>query len=581
MSITYEQTEEDIKLQEVLIRKGVKTTHVQIALQRQQATGETITRIMQDFGFLSGEQVAEVISEIAGLPYFGSGDVEAIDESSLSGIDIPKYNRFCPIGLDEDGTLKIAVPEEAMIARARNEFPERTKVKIYIASENTCQTVYRRIFAKSALQFDEKVAKFMKSLTTKKKIEEDDGEDSQVLGDLFCSLLRHSAYVGASDLYLYKSEFVGIIKVKVNGTGQIFRTVDGELFDRLLNKLATENTKVEDLRREPKESILEFSPADKVKFEDITSRYGFRLELTESRGVRNAVIRLLDKQGSAVSLDKLGVDPDTLKIVKRISNSATGLFLVTGPTGSGKTTMLYAALSAIDPVERSIQSIEDPIEYRHGLWQQYELRKDATDKGKEYNNWLKALLRNAPDVILVGEVRDAEVASILIDAANTGHLAFATLHTNNATLALARLKRLGIDMDTLASVLLGIFAQRLIRVLCPKCKVPEDRPEVLKHLDTSYLRGQKITPFKQGPGCKYCGFIGFKGRRSVYELLEMNFDVQRLIEENAPPSVIASAGMKPGFNMWGCGMKHIANGHTAFEEIDRVSKPDQEQETGE
>lgn len=578
MTEEYKLSPEDEQLRDILLRKGVSKSHVRIALQRKEATNETVTRIMQDFGFLSGEQVAEVISEIANLEYFPSSEIESVDKDAMleGGIRVEKYNRFVPVKIEDDGTLVIIVPEEAVINRARNEFPDRTKVKILIASENTCQTVYRRVYAKSAEQFDELVAKFMKSLTVRKSAEEDDGQDATLLADLFGSLLRHAAYSGASDLYLYKSEFVGIIKIKVNGTGQIFRTIEAELFDRILNKLATENTKVEDLRKEPKESILEFTDADKKKFEDITSRYGFRLELTESRQVRNAVIRLLDKQGSATSLDKLGVDEVTLRTVRRISNSATGLFLVTGPTGSGKTTMLYAVLSAIDPVERSIQSIEDPIEYRHGLWQQYELRKDATDKGKEYNNWLKALLRNAPDVILVGEVRDAEVAAILIDAANTGHLAFATLHTNNATLALARLKRLGVDMDTLASVLLGIFAQRLIRVLCPKCKQPEDRKEVFNEIEeASYLANVPKTLFKKGIGCNYCGFSGYRGRRSVYELLEMNFDVQRLIEENAPPSVIAAAGIKQGYSMWGCGLKLIASGVTDFEEIERIAKKDQ------
>jgi type IV pilus assembly protein PilB len=248
--------------------------------------------------------------------------------------------------------------------------------------------------------------------------------------------------------------------------------------------------------------------------------------------------------------------------------------LVTGPTGSGKTTTLYAVLKRIDPVERSVQSIENPIEYRHGLWQQYELRKDNQNEGEEYNKWLKALLRNAPDVILVGEVRDAKVAQILLDAANTGHLAFATLHTNNAAMALARLKALALDMNTLASVLVGILAQRLVRILCIRCCVPDDSDETAQALDVPYLADGTLNPHRAGDGCEYCDFTGYRGRRMVYEILEVDARVQTLIEKDSTPSTIARAGIAADRTMWACGLKLVASGATSLEELRRVAKPD-------
>ena len=559
-------------LKAVLLDMGVKPGHVRVSVQRSEMTGEPLPKIMRDFGFLSGEQVAEALARLTGFEYLPAEYVEQMSREDIQGIHLDDFRRYVPIGRTDDGELVVAVPDESAINDARNEF-FKERVRIVIASEHTIQTVFRKYFANSEKAFDASVDKFMRVVMASRRSDEDT-EGAGLVREVFGALLRHACYSGASDLYLYKSEDVGIVRLKINGVGQIFRSIDPTLFNRILNKLVTENTKSEDLRREPKESVVEFSDEDKRRYEDITSRFGFRLELAETRGERTAVIRILDKQSTATELSRLGFDDYTYKALRRISNTSTGLFLVTGPTGSGKTTTLYAALKNIDPVERSIQSIEDPVEYKHGLWQQYELRKDATDKAQEYNKWLKALLRNAPDVILVGEVRDGEVAQILMDAANTGHLAFATLHTNNAPMALARLKRLGVDMPTLASVLLGILAQRLVRVLCPHCKVKDPSKDTLAELDTPWLEGNKHNPYKAGGGCPHCDFSGYKGRRMLYEVLELNAEVQRLIEEDAPPSVIAKAGIPAGRTMWGCGLKLVSAGVTSLEEVERVAKRD-------
>lgn len=554
-------------MQDILTEIGVKPSHVKIALQREEATGEPLSQIMRDFGFLSGEQVADAVSRQTGFKYFPNTDLERIQVEHLKGIELKEYRRFCPVARDENGTLVIAVPDDRVVNDAKNEF-HTYKTRIVIASETTIQTVYRKYFANTEAAFDVAVTAFMKALTNSKT-----EEDAGLLRDVFGALLRHSCYSGASDLYLYKSEFVGVIKLKINGVGQLFRSIDGELFDRLLTKLVTENTKVEDLRREPKESIIEFSEEDKKRYEDITSRFGFRLELTESRGIRNAVVRMLDKQSSATELSKLGLDPHTLSVIKRLSLSSTGLIIVTGPTGSGKTTSLYSMLKAIDPVERSIQSIENPVEYRHGLWQQYEIRKDSTNEGEEFQKWLKALLRNAPDVILMGEIRDSEVAQILLAAANTGHLAFTTLHTNNAALALARLKQFKVDEVTLASVLLGILGQRLLRVLCNDCKVVDNREETYSNLDVPYLPVSK-TPSCAGEGCVNCDYTGYRGRRMIYELLEVNAEVKALIEDGATPTQVAAKGIRPGASMWAHGLKLVADGVTSMDEVTRVAVRD-------
>jgi len=557
-------------MESILLHMGVKPTHVRIALERARLTGEPLSSIMRDFGFLSGEQVAQAISRQTGLKYFSAEEVDQIDPAHLKGLEIGAFRRFVPVGRSAQGTLIVAVPDATVINEAKNHFyPQPTTM--VVASEHVIQSLYRRYFAHTDRAFDEAIEEFRRSVANARRGED---EDAGVVRKVFNALLRHACYSGASDLYLYKSERTGLIKLKINGVGQMFRIIDGTLFDRLLNKLVTENTKAEDLRREPREAIISFD-ADAAKAnEDIASRFGFRLELAESRGEREAVVRILDKQASATDLDRLGFDPDTLRTIRRVTQTATGLFLVTGPTGSGKTTTLYAVLKNIDPVERSVQSIENPIEYKHGLWQQHELSKNQQSEGDEYNKWLKALLRNAPDVILVGEVRDRGVAQILLDAANTGHLAFSTLHTNNAAMALARLKSLSVDMGTLASVLLGILAQRLVRVLCPRCREADESEETRAILQVDYLTAGSSRPYRAGTGCEYCDFTGYRGRRMVYEILEVNQDVQALIEEGATPSAIARHGIKPDRTMWANGLRLVSEGVTALEELRRVAKAD-------
>jgi type II secretory ATPase GspE/PulE/Tfp pilus assembly ATPase PilB-like protein len=557
-------------MQAILLSMGVRASHVQVALQRKRQTGEPLAQIMRDFGFLSGEQVAQAVSQQTRFDYFGPERLDEIDVRELQDLHLPEFNHFVPVGREADGRLVIAVPDAEVVSSARNAFLNDA-LRIVVASEHTIQTVYRRYFARTETAFDLAVEQFMSSVAASRRRDEDDFSAGYVR-DVFFTLLRHACYAGASDLYLYKSEYVGIVKLKVNGVGSIFRTLDLLLYDRLLNKLVQENTKAEDLRRRPKESVVEFSEEDRERHADIANRFGFRLELTESRGVRNAVIRILDKNAAATDLDRLGFDAHTFASIERIARTSTGFFLVTGPTGSGKTTTLYAVLKSIDPVERSIQSIENPIEYKHGLWQQYELRKDATNEGEEYNEWLKALLRNAPDVILVGEVRDRDVANICLNAANTGHLVFATLHTNNAVLALARLKMLEVDLNVLGSVLLGILAQRLVRVLCKDCKQPDDSPATRAALTEPYLGSLRKHAFRAGAGCPNCEFTGYRGRRMLYELLEISPTVRQAIEANESPSQIARQGLAPEHTMWASGLRMVAEGVTSFEELQRVAQ---------
>lgn len=564
-------------LRAILKNMGVKPSFADIVIKRSEAYKEPLAQIMRDFGFLSGEGVAEAVSKQTRLRYFRPEEVENIDRASMTNLRMSDFEKYVPVGRNARGMLCVAVPDASVVSDATNAFHHEPH-EIVVASEHTIQAVYRKFFANTDEALNLAIQKYLDAVQKSTKKDEDNEESQGFLRTIYFSLLRHACYSGASDLYLYRSDFVGLVRLKINGVGYIDRTLPKELYERLLNKMVQDNSRAEELRIKPKEAVIEFSEKDRAEYHDIASRFGFRLELTQSRGVNSAVIRILDTNSSATDLNKLSFDAQTKKALRQVTRTATGFFLVTGPTGSGKTTSLYALLKDIDAVSRSIQSIENPIEYKHGLWMQFEMRKDAGNEGDEYNAWLKALLRNAPDVILVGEVRDREVANVCMDAANTGHLVFATLHTNSAVSALARMKALNVDMNMFGSCLLGILAQRLVQTLCT-CAEHDDRPETQETLkEAKYLKGAKLTP-KVPKGCELCEHKGYRGRRMIYELLEMTPAVREAVESGKPPSYVGRIGLPVERSMWACGLRLVAEGVTSLDALEQVANKPAMEET--
>lgn len=563
------------EMETILEKMGVPPTRVRYAMARKELTNEHLSQIMRDYNFLSFENVAKALAILTNLDFFPSDNISKIDPTHFEGFreHIPIYKGFAPIHFD--GThLIIAVSDASGIAAAGSLFYEY-KTKIVIAAESTIQMVYRRFFSSTELAFQKLLEQYV-------EIERSKNEDLEnhpgLLRDLLGALLRHACTLKVSDIHMHMTEYVGLLKLTVDGVSNIFRAIPKDLYNRLLSKLITDaRVKVEELRASMKEGAVEFSEGDAEIYADVFTRYGFRLQLGDAKGGYTAVIRILDRNSNAAELANLNFDVWTYNELMRIIGTSDGLMLVTGPTGSGKTTSLYAMLKEIDPVSRSIQTIENPVEYRHGLWMQYEISRVAKVEGDEWGKMLKGLLRNAPKVILMGEVRDADTAKTLIEAANTGHLVFTTLHTNTASMAIARLRKLEVDMDSLAGMLLGVLAQRLTRVLCTSCRVEDTRPTTLAVLNEShrdYLN--ELRPFqlfRSSPrGCVHCGYTGYTGRKIIYELLINKPELRGLIERGANTSSIARVGLRPGYSMWDAGLRLVARGVTSMDALKLVAK---------
>jgi general secretion pathway protein E len=282
------------------------------------------------------------------------------------------------------------------------------------------------------------------------------------------------------------------------------------------------------------------------------------------------VLRLLDKASNVLTLEEIGMADDLLRQVNAMISKSHGIFLVTGPTGSGKTTTLYAALSRLNSREKNIITVEDPIEYQlAGVGQiQVNTKIDLT-----FANGLRSILRQDPDIIMVGEIRDRETAEIAVQSALTGHMVFSTLHTNDAAGALTRLVEMGIEPFLAASSIVGILAQRLVRKICPDCREAyTPTPELLEEMGLTSVVPEGAT-FYRGVGCPRCMDIGYRGRGGIYEILPVDEKIRDLLLQNRDSMTIRNAAVARGMKtLRDSGIAMALRGETTIEEVVRVTQ---------
>jgi general secretion pathway protein E len=358
------------------------------------------------------------------------------------------------------------------------------------------------------------------------------------------ALLTQAAKDGASDIHIEPYERSSAVRFRVDGTLREVVQPNKALHAALISRLkimAELDIAEKRLPQDGRISLRIGGRAVDVRVSTLPSAHGER-----------AVLRLLDKGESKFTLESLGMSGDVLARFDRMIQQPHGIVLVTGPTGSGKTTTLYASLGRVDTATTNVLTVEDPVEYElAGIGQTQVNPKIDLDFAKA----LRAILRQDPDVIMIGEIRDFETAQIAIQASLTGHLVLATLHTNDAPSAVTRLTDMGVEPFLLSSSLLGVLAQRLVRKLCPHCRKPDERG-----------RWHPV-------GCKECGMSGYKGRTGVYELMAVDDKVAALIHGRAAESQLFVAAEAAGLrSMREDGERLVAEGITSAEEVMRVTR---------
>ena len=366
---------------------------------------------------------------------------------------------------------------------------------------------------------------------------------------------------GASDLHFEPEETSFRIRFRVDGVLREISVQSKTLYSSIVSRVKVMATLDISERRLPQDG--------RVRMTALGRDLDVRVSTFPTIHGENIVMRLLDRSAALVGLEALGLAKNHFVVVSRMIERPNGIVLVTGPTGSGKTTTLYSCIHKINRVDRNIVTLEDPVEYHMSSIRQTQVDPDI---GLTFARGLRALLRQDPDVILVGEIRDGDTAEIAVRSALTGHLVLSTLHTNDAAGAIPRLIDMKIEPFLLSSAMVGVVAQRLVRRVCEKCRAPFDPPpELLSDLGL----GRGKTKFAHGKGCAACGGTGYHGRIGVFEVLEVNDEVRELITSRASAEDLARAVRKHGMgSLRDDAVRQAAEGMTTLEEALRVTNPD-------
>lgn len=548
---------------ELLIGKGMLTQdEVDKAREESRRTGMPVEKALERLGFISEADIARAVSESTGVPFIDLSDY-IVDPEVIKFIPEATAKKFRAVPLFKIGdslTVAMADPQDVI---ALDEIRAKAKMMIIdpvISSPGMIQDVIDRYYG--ALGTAEEL---MKGLS-KEKLEADIksvkgagglAEEAPVI-KLVNLLIMQAVKDKASDIHIEPAEDKVLVRYRIDGILHEVQHVPKYLQAALASRVKVMS----------KMDIAETRNAQdgrmQLKMENKT--LDIRVSSFPTMHGENLVLRLLDKSSVLLGLSDLGFCGKDLKDFSRLIKHPNGIILVTGPTGSGKTTTLYSALATINSIEKNIITIEDPVEYEIPLIRQTQVNARA---GLTFANGLRSILRQDPDIIMVGEIRDKETADIAIQASLTGHLVFSTLHTNDAAGALTRLIDMGVEPFLVASSIIGILAQRLVRVICPKCKENYQPDEAM--LEDLRLT-DKVELFR-GKGCMQCRNSGYQGRVGVFELLVISDEIKTMVTSKASSAEVKKKALSCGMRvLYEDGIEKVRKGITTAQEVLRVTE---------
>ncbi len=538
--------------------------NLQEVLQRFRRTGESLGKCLTALGWPDEESGLRALAESAGIRFLDLSKVE-IDRAAASGIPPELIHRahIIPVSL-EDGRLLLAMENPFDLQVADHvEILTGKKVDRAICTESNMAAAMQSFYGFS-------VERMIENLEI---ADENGSADNIQIGhlreiaseptviNLVNLMIGRAIRDRASDIHI--EPFGNVLKVKYR--------IDGVLHD-----MPSPPKHLQDAIISRVKIMADMDIAERYVPQDGHIELGFEGHEVDVRVAtvptifgESVVMRLLDKTSFLFGLEKLGVEPETLRRYKALLRSPHGIVLVCGPTGSGKTTTLYASLSAIWTTERKFITIEDPVEYELTGVNQIPVRPK---RGLSFANGLRAIVRQDPDVIMVGEIRDTETAEIAIRSALTGHLVLSSLHTNDAPESISRLLDMGVPPYLIASAVRGILAQRLVRTVCSACRERvEPSPALLEQIRSEL--GADVQPvLYRGKGCSDCNGTGYRGRTAILELMSVDDGLRDLILQRSPGSTIAKyvrSNMQP---MREAGWLKVAQGVTTPEEVVRVTQ---------
>jgi general secretion pathway protein E len=561
------------KLGEILVQRGlVRESDIARLLDSERAKGQSLGSLLVQQGLISEEDLLDALGEQFGLPYWRKLEETGIEHIPVSKVPIAffRQQKVFPIAFT-DGAVKVAVSDPLNLQPLDDlAVFLGAPVEPVLSSERELMAAINRFFDRETGSAEQ----VMQDLEGEdlgaiaNEIEETDdlldlASEAPVIR-LVNSILTQAVRARASDIHI--EPFERELKVRYRIDGLLYNTLTPPR--RLQAAISSRIKVMANLniaeRRLPQDGRIRIRVGEKdvdIRVSVVPTAYGERI-----------VLRLLDKTSVLLGLEEIGMAEATYAKYSRLIKRSNGIILVTGPTGSGKTTTLYGTLNKINAPELNIITIEDPIEYQlNGIGQiQVNPRIDLT-----FANGLRSILRQDPDIIMVGEIRDRETAEIAIQASLTGHLVFSTLHTNDAAGAVTRLLDMGVEAFLVSSSVIAIIAQRLVRVICRECREPY-RPDrsLVKEIGLDH---SSATPFDgffyRGKGCAACFQTGYRGREGIYELLILDDNIRSLIMSGADSNVIKRKAIEQGMTtLLRDGVDKIVRGVTTVDEVLRVTQ---------
>jgi general secretion pathway protein E len=546
----------------------VPAARIEEALAVQQEDGRRLGEILLAKKAIDAPTLGRALAAQQGLEFLAAiPETAGADLLDLVPIGFAKDNRVFPLERS-DGMIRVAVADP-LDGRPRNDLAALTgdRVEMVVATAEEILRAINRAFERRSGEASEMVEEIggesggdlAQGLEPQDLI---DVADEAPIIRFVNTLITQGYKERASDIHIEPFETELVVRYRIDGIlYEVLRPphrAQASIISRL--KIMAGLNIAE--KRLPQDGRFRVRIAGKdvdVRVSTLPTAFGERV-----------VMRLLDKSSSVLALEDIGMDQAMLRQIHAMIHKSHGIFLVTGPTGSGKTTTLYAALTRLNSREKNIITVEDPIEYQlNGVGQiQVNPKINLT-----FAAGLRSILRQDPDIIMVGEIRDGETAEIAVQSALTGHMVFSTLHTNDAAGALTRLVEMGIEPFLAASSIVGILAQRLVRTICPSCKEAyRPTPEILAELGlTTSLPDDAM--FYRGRGCEKCMDIGYRGRTGIYELLPVDEQIRDLLLQNKDAGSIKAAAMRRGMHsLRDAGIAMALAGQTSIEEVLRVTQ---------
>jgi type IV pilus assembly protein PilB len=561
------------KLGELLVRDNlISPVELQQALEEQKRKGGRLGANLTRLGFLKEEELTDFLSKQYGVPSINLSEFE-VEQAVIQLIPEEVARKHTVIPINRVGsTLIIAMADPSNIfAQDDIKFLTGYNIEVVVAPENAIQEAVERYY-ESIADFED-VLGDMEDLDISMIDEEEDvnitdlekaSEDAPVV-KLVNLILTDAIKKTASDIHIEPYEKSFRVRYRIDGVLYEIMKPPMKLKNAIVSRLKIMSALDIAERRLPQDGRIKIK-LGKGKEMD------YRVSVLPTLFGEKVVMRLLDKSSLQLDMTKLGFEKDQLEQFHEAIYRPYGMVLVTGPTGSGKTTTLYSALSDLNKTETNISTAEDPVEYNLMGINQVQMHEEI---GLNFAAALRSFLRQDPDIIMVGEIRDFETAEIAVKAALTGHLVLSTLHTNDAPSTINRMLNMGVEPFLVASSVNLILAQRLCRKVCQECKEPVDVPQQsLVELGMTPEEAETTQLYK-GAGCFTCSNTGFKGRIALYEVMTMYEEIKELVLNGASAAELKTEAIRLGMKtMRRCGLNKLSEGTTTIDEIVRVTAAD-------